>query len=105
MPKPTQAMREEADRGLAWRREHGRGGTEVGIARARDISNNQNLSMDTVQRMASYFARHAVDKEAEVGDLGKRGTPATGGSPGPSGAATPVKPGQTTFLTRKENEQ
>ena len=34
MPRPNEAMREEAQRGLDWRREFGRGGTEVGIARA-----------------------------------------------------------------------
>ena len=37
--KPTGGMVEEAKRGLDWRSEFGRGGTEVGIARARDISN------------------------------------------------------------------
>lgn len=62
MPKPNKAMREEAQRGLDWRKEYGRGGTEVGVARARDIVNNRDLSMDTVRRMNSYFARHEVDK-------------------------------------------
>ena len=65
MPIPNDGMVEEAERGLAWRREFGRGGTEVGIARARDIANRRNLSMDTVRRMNSYFARHEVDKEGE----------------------------------------
>lgn len=78
MPKPNEAMREEAERGLAWRREFGRGGTEVGIARARDISNNENLSMDTVKRMSSYFARHEVDKEAEGFNRGEDGYPSNG---------------------------
>lgn len=65
MPTPNDGMVEEAERGLAWRREFGRGGTEVGISRARDIANRRNLSMDTVRRMNSYFARHEVDKEGE----------------------------------------
>lgn len=65
MPIPNDGMVEEAERGLAWRREFGRGGTEVGIARARDIANRRDLSMDTVRRMNSYFARHEVDKEGE----------------------------------------
>lgn len=63
--QPTQEMADEAAQGLAWREEHGRGGTEVGVARARDISNRKNLSEETVARMVSYFARHAVDLEAE----------------------------------------
>jgi len=71
-------MREEAQRGLDWRSEYGRGGTEVGIARARDISNGDNLSMETVQRMASYFARHEVDKEAEGFRPGEDGYPSNG---------------------------
>lgn len=71
-------MREEAERGLEWRREYGRGGTEVGVARARDISNGADLSMDTVRRMASYFARHEVDKEAEGFRPGEDGYPSAG---------------------------
>ena len=78
MPTPNKAMREEAERGLEWRREFGRGGTEVGVARARDISNGVNLSMDTVRRMASYFSRHEVDKEAEGFSPGEDGYPSAG---------------------------
>lgn len=78
MPRPNEAMREEAQRGLDWRREFGRGGTEVGIARARDISNGLDLSMDTVRRMKSYFARHEVDKDAEGFRPGEDGYPSNG---------------------------
>ena len=78
MPKPNDAMAAEAQRGLDWRREFGRGGTEVGIARARDISNKANLSVDTVRRMSSYFARHEVDKKAEGFNRGEKGYPSNG---------------------------
>jgi HK97 family phage prohead protease len=78
MPTPNEAMRKEAQRGLDWRSEYGRGGTEVGIARARDISNGENLSMLTVRRMVSYFARHEVDKEAEGFRPGEDGYPSNG---------------------------
>lgn len=63
--KPTAGMVAEAKRGLAWRSEHGRGGTAVGIARARDIANGKRLPMKTVKRMHSFFARHAVDKKGK----------------------------------------
>lgn len=63
--KPTDEMASNAERGLALREKHGRGGTEVGVARARDIKNRKNLSPDTVRRMHSYFARHEVDKKGE----------------------------------------
>lgn len=78
MPQPNQAMRTEAQRGLDWRNEFGRGGTEVGIARARDIVNNENLSQDTVRRMKAYFDRHEIDKEAEGFRPGEDGYPSNG---------------------------
>lgn len=76
--KPTEGMKEEAQRGLDWRSEYGRGGTEVGIARARDIVNDRNLSEDTVKRMFSFFSRHEVDKEAEGFSQGEDGYPSNG---------------------------
>jgi hypothetical protein len=63
--KPTESMAGNAKRGLELRREHGRGGTGVGVARARDISNRKNLSPQTVGRMYSYFSRHEVDKKGK----------------------------------------
>ena len=76
--KPTDGMVEDAQRGLDWRKEHGRGGTEVGIARARDIVNGKNLSEDTVKRMYSFFSRHEVDKQAEGFSPGEEGYPSNG---------------------------
>jgi hypothetical protein len=58
--QPTEAMARVAERALEWRREYGRGGTEVGVARARDIANRANLSAETVARMRSFFARHGA---------------------------------------------
>lgn len=78
MPTPNEAMKEEAQRGLDWRSEFGRGGTEVGIARARDIVNGRDLSEETIGRMVSYFARHEVDKEAEGFRPGEDGYPSNG---------------------------
>lgn len=75
---PTDAMVDEARRGLAWRDEHGRGGTAVGVARARDIVNRRRLSVDTVKRMKSYFARHEIDKQGEGWSPGQDGYPSAG---------------------------
>lgn len=75
---PTDAMVDEAERGLAWREEYGRGGTEIGVARARDIVNRRNLSRDTVGRMVSYFARHEVDKEGQGWSPDEDGYPSAG---------------------------
>ena len=76
--KPTATMAEEAQRGLDWRKEHGRGGTEVGVARARQLVNRQELSPETVRRMVSYFARHEVDKEGKGFSPGEDGYPSAG---------------------------
>jgi hypothetical protein len=63
VPPPT--VRSNAKRGLELREKHGRGGTAVGVARARDLSNGASISYDTIKRMNSYFARHEVDKKGE----------------------------------------
>lgn len=76
--RPPEGARDEARRGLAWRREYGRGGTAIGVARARDIANGRSLSIDTIQRMASYFARHEVDQEGEGWAPGQNGYPSAG---------------------------
>ena len=76
--KPTDGMVSAASQALDWRQEYGRGGTAVGVARARDIINRQNLSIDTVKRMYSYFARHEVDKQAEGFNSGEEGFPSAG---------------------------
>ena len=49
-----------------------RGMTLVGLARARQLANRELVSLETIQRMASYFARHAVDKQGSTwGDQGR----------------------------------
>ena len=75
---PNDGMVAEARRGLEWREAFGRGGTEIGVARARDIVNRKNLSRDTVARMVSYFARHEVDKNGEGFSRGDLGYPSAG---------------------------
>lgn len=76
--KPTAALAVEAEKGLKWREEHNRGGTEVGVARARDLKNRTNLSPQTVRRMNSYFSRHEVDKQGEGFKPGENGFPSAG---------------------------
>lgn len=64
---PTEAMRNNAKRGLALREKWNRGGLDAsqanqegvgsGVARARDIING-NLSLQSVKRMYAFFSRH-----------------------------------------------
>jgi hypothetical protein len=60
---PPAALAIEASRGLLLRKKFGRGGTMIGVARARDLKNRRRISAQTVKRMYSYFARHLVDKQ------------------------------------------
>ena len=76
--KPTDGMVAEAIRGLEWRKMHNRGGTMVGVARANSIKNKESLSVSTVKRMHSFFARHEVDKQAEGFSPGEEGYPSAG---------------------------
>lgn len=76
--KPTSGMVAEARRGLEWRREFNRGGTAVGVARARDIINGRSLSLSTVKRMFSFFSRHEVDKQGQGFRPGQEGYPSAG---------------------------
>ena len=71
-------MKAEAQKGIDWREEFGRGGTRVGAVRARQIVNGENLSDDTVKRMYSFFSRHEVDKQAEGFSSGEDGYPSNG---------------------------
>jgi phage-related protein (TIGR01555 family) len=72
---PPQAVRDNAQRALDIREgkpESQRGMTAVGLARARDLANGRAVSLDTIERMVSYFARHEVDKQGSTwGEQGK----------------------------------
>lgn len=76
--KPTAAMALEAKRGLTWREEYNRGGTMIGVARARDLSNRVNLSVETVRRMHSFFSRHEINKQGQGYKPGDEGYPSAG---------------------------
>ena len=75
---PPEGVAEEAARALDWRREYGRGGTEVGVARARDLKNRRPVSLDTLKRMRAYFDRHEADKDGEGYRPGEDGYPSAG---------------------------
>lgn len=76
--RPTEAMAKEGVKALEWRKEFGRGGTAVGIARATQLKNRENLSPSTVKRMHSFFSRHEVDKKAQGFRPGEKGYPSNG---------------------------
>lgn len=75
---PNEGMKEEAARALKWKEEGRRGGTRIGLTRANQIVNGDNLSEETVKRMFSYFSRHEVDKQADGFEPGEDGYPSPG---------------------------
>jgi hypothetical protein len=70
---PPQSVANAAARGLALRKQSGRGGLSTqqaakegigsGVARAASLKNRQKLSPSTISRMVSFFARHSAYKK------------------------------------------
>lgn len=59
---PPEAARVAAKKAIKWREEHGdavKGGTRVGWTRARQLADGDELSLDVVKRMYSFFSRHS----------------------------------------------
>lgn len=59
---PPLEVAREAARGLLLHKRFRRGGTTIGVKRAVQLSRRDPVSVDTIQRMHSYFARHFVDR-------------------------------------------
>ena len=62
---PPKGVATQARRGLDLREKHGRGGTEVGVKRAHQLSDQQPVSDKDIKDIYSYFARHTVDKQGK----------------------------------------
>jgi Putative phage serine protease XkdF len=75
---PNAGMKDAAKRALEWHEEGKKGGTGIGLGRARDIAAGRTLSQEVVNRMHSFFARHEVDKQAEGFNAGEDGFPSPG---------------------------
>lgn len=64
--KPPLMVAKQAAKGLLLRDQFKRGGTSVGLARARDLKNRRLISAQTIVRMVSYFVRHEIDKKGKI---------------------------------------
>jgi hypothetical protein len=71
-----QIVAENAAKGLRLRGQFGRGGTEIGVARATELKSRRTLAPSTIRRMVSYFARHEVDKRGR--NYGNEQNPSAG---------------------------
>lgn len=63
--KPTKAMASAARRGLRLREKYDRGGTDVGVKRAHQLSEQRAVSETDLKAMHAFFARHAVDRPSD----------------------------------------
>lgn len=77
---PPEGVRAAAKRALKWIEDGKAGGgfTSVGRTRASQLANGENISLDTLKRMNSFFSRHEVDKKAEGFNEGEKGFPSPG---------------------------
>jgi len=65
---PPKGVREAARRGLNLREKappSKKAGTLVGLARANQLSKGEPVSIETIKRMVSFFARHKGNEEGE----------------------------------------
>ncbi len=75
---PPATVAAAAKKGLELREKFGRGGTDVGVKRAEGLSARQAVTADDITHISSYFARHAVDKEAKSHEWGDESDPSAG---------------------------
>lgn len=77
---PPQTVADAAKRALKWIEQGlaGDGFTATGRTRAHQLSQRQGVSEDVIRRMRSYFARHAVDRDAVGFSAGEKGFPSAG---------------------------
>ena len=73
---PPREVAATASRGLALREEFGRGGTEVGLARARALAARRPLTAAEMRQAAGWFARFAY--LARTSGWGDDAAPSTG---------------------------
>jgi hypothetical protein len=77
---PPEGVRAAARRALKWIEEGkaGSGFTDTGRKRAADLARGADISVATLKRMKSFFARHEVDKKATGFSAGEEGYPSPG---------------------------
>ena len=76
--KPPAAVAKAAKHGLELRETFKRGGTAVGVKRARQLSAREAVSATDVAKISSYFKRHVVDKDAKAHKWGDESDPSAG---------------------------
>jgi hypothetical protein len=73
---PNKEISSAAEHGLKLREEFNKGGTDVGVKRAKQLVDQDYLSIKDIKSIYSYFARHTIDKKAK--DFGNEKNPSKG---------------------------
>jgi hypothetical protein len=78
--KPPKSVRDAAQRAIEWIEAGlaGDGFTSVGRTRAGQLARGENISIETLKRMKSFFSRHKVDGQALGFNRGEKGFPSAG---------------------------
>jgi hypothetical protein len=71
-------VQKEAKKALEWRKEHGRGGTPVGMNTARTLAKGGQIGIRKIRHIAKYFPRHEVDKKGKGWNPGEDNYPSNG---------------------------
>jgi hypothetical protein len=74
---PT-GVQAEAKKALEWRKEHKRGGTNVGMNTARTLAKGGQVGIEKIRHIAKYFPRHEVDKKGKGWKVGQDNFPSNG---------------------------
>ena len=75
---PPPEVAAAARRGLELREAFGRGGTTVGVQRAKQLAERRSVSIRDIAKMSAYFARHEVDKASKSHEWGDETNPSAG---------------------------
>ena len=67
-----------AKRGLELREKFHRGGTSVGVHRAKQLAERRDVSFRDITAISAYFARHEVDKASKSHEWGDEADPSPG---------------------------
>jgi hypothetical protein len=75
---PPAEVAAAAKKGLELREKFHRGGTSVGVHRAKQLAERRDVSLRDVLAMSAYFARHEVDKASKSHEWGDESNPSAG---------------------------
>jgi hypothetical protein len=84
-------LRKKYGKGGLTTQEAGKQGIGSGVARATSLANGENVSYETIKRMAAFFSRHEKNKSGGEDDAGRIAWGLWGGDAGRTWANRVIK--------------